>query len=131
MPPAPQAPVPQIPVPQAAIPEPRVGFALYRLGDRVKAFDLAHVEWLDLIETLIADDHGGGIVVPALEEAVDLAPHDEVAARNPSGPWPLIVLGKDGRRIGLIVDEVIDVVESLDPEIEIVEPDSVFAAGTD
>jgi hypothetical protein len=43
----------------------------------------------------------------------------------------LIVLGKDGRRIGLIVDEVIDVVESLDPEIEIVEPDSVFAAGTD
>ncbi|MBL6928251.1 MAG: Hpt domain-containing protein [Rhodospirillales bacterium] len=121
------------PAPQAEPePEPKAGaaFALYRLGDTLKAIDLVHVEWLDLIESLVADESAGGIVVASLDEAVQLAPHDEVAARNPSGPWPLMVLGKEGRRIGLIVDEVIDIVETPGADVEIVVPDTLLAVSS-
>lgn len=135
----PQAPPPLAPAPAAAptaaaaapTAAPAASFALYRLGDGLKAIDLAHVEWLDLIETLVADDHGGGhgggIVVASHEEAVNLAPHGDVASRNPSGPWPLIVLGMNGQRIGLIVDEVIDIVERLSPDTEVIDPGTFFA----
>ncbi|MBC8158639.1 MAG: hypothetical protein H8E94_04830, partial [Alphaproteobacteria bacterium] len=122
--PPPAPPPPPEPEPEAVA---GAGFTVFRLGDVCKAIDLVHVEWLDLSETLAMDDRGGGIVVASYDEAIQLAPHDEVTSRNPSGPWPLIVLGKDGRRMGLIVEEVLDVVEELEPDVELMEPDAIFA----
>ncbi|MBL6945798.1 MAG: hypothetical protein ISR47_04095, partial [Rhodospirillales bacterium] len=94
--------------------EPGGAFALFRLGAAFRAIDLVHVEWLDLIASLSSGGQPDEIAIQSKGWTVNLAPYDDAVSRNPSGPWPLIVLGKDHRRIGLIVDEIIDVVGGLE-----------------
>ena len=95
--------------------EPGTAFVLFRLGDAFRAIDLFHVEWLDLIASLSSGGRPGEVAIQSKGWTINLAPYDDAVSRNPSGPWPLIVLGDDERRIGLIVDEIMDVVGGIEP----------------
>jgi chemotaxis protein histidine kinase CheA len=95
-----------------AEPEPLPGkaFLLFRQDRTIRAVDAVHVEWLDVLDREPPKSEKGLGQIPFQGASLPLAGDDGAVARNPDGPWPMIVLSSAGNRIGLIVDEVMEVV---------------------
>jgi len=111
----------------AAGPGARRYYVIFRVGDGgPMALDVAHVAWLDLVEavTIAADGIGEATV---RGQAIPLYTADGEPVGILDGARPVIVLIDGERRIGLVVDEVIDV--AADPDaaagspVVLVEPD--------
>lgn len=95
-------------------------YVIFRVGDdRPMALDATHVAWLDLVEAVtIASDGIGEATVRG--EAVPLYTADGEPVGVLTEAKPVIVLIDGERRIGLVVDEVIDV--AADPAARVGSP---------
>lgn len=94
------------------VPAPRLGtaFLLFRVEDAVLAVDAADVEWLDLLDREPETWNEGAAEIPFQGASLRLVGDEGLMTRKPGGPWPMIVLSRDGNRIGFIVDEILNVV---------------------
>jgi len=110
-------PEPQPELPSQSEPQPvRRAFLIFRAGGGFKAIDLADVAWLDVCEAAAigADDDGEsaeallqGVMTRLI--AVDGSPPDAS-----DGARPVIVLAEGARRLGLVVDDIVDIFADLD-----------------
>lgn len=85
-------------------------FLLFRQDRALRALDLAHVGWLDLMEEPPVRDGNGKCWTIVQGEAVPLVGFDEVRERNANGPWPFIVITYRDRQVGVAADEIRDIV---------------------
>ncbi len=85
-------------------------FLLFRQDRVLRALDLAHVGWLDLLEESPVRDGNGKCWTVVQGEAIPLVGFDEVRERNPKGPWPLIVIMHRDRQVGVAADEIHEIV---------------------
>ncbi|MCG8509616.1 MAG: hypothetical protein MI741_10365 [Rhodospirillales bacterium] len=101
------------PVPEPAADresQPGAVFLLFRREGSLYAIDSFYVEWLDLVDRAPGQWTGGTAEIPYQGAELRLVGGEDLMARKPEGPWPLIVLTRDGERAGLIVDEIMNVV---------------------
>lgn len=89
-------------------------FLLFRQGHVLRALDLAHVVWLDLLEQAPQRNADGELEVRVQGTDIALAGYDEVHERNPQGPWPFVVVETGGKWVGVFVDEIRQVVDDPD-----------------
>ena len=85
-------------------------FLLFRQDRVLRALDLAHVGWLDLMEKPPVRDGNGKCWTVVQGEAVPVVGFDAVCDRNPNGPWPFIVITRQDRQVGVAADEIRDIV---------------------
>lgn len=89
-------------------------FLLFRQDRTLQALDVAHVAWLDLLEQQPEPDESGTPRTHIGNADIPLAGTDDFFDRKPEGPWPLVVVELDGRRIGVLADEIHEIIG--DPE---------------
>ncbi|MFD1333541.1 chemotaxis protein CheW, partial [Methylopila musalis] len=90
----------------------RMSLLLFRAGSTApKAVPLALVTRLEVIEAETVEFTGGRMLVQYRGGLMPLVPAGEGATLKPSGPQPLLVFSNEGRSVGLVVDEIVDIVE--------------------
>jgi chemotaxis protein histidine kinase CheA len=90
-------------------------FLLFRQGSTLQALDLAHIAWLDLLDQPPETDEFGTPRTRVGEMEVALAGLDGVFDRRPQGPWPVVVVEHKGRLVGVLADEIHEIVG--DPDV--------------
>lgn len=101
---------------EAAAPAPVL---LFRAGSgNRRAVPLAPVARLEEIDTGAIEDVGGALVMQYRGRLMPMLAVEDGFRRAPSGRQPVIVFADGARRMGLMVDEIVDIVEDrLDIEL--------------
>ncbi|GLK78593.1 hybrid sensor histidine kinase/response regulator [Methylopila turkensis] len=89
-----------------------VPLLLFRAGSAApKAVPLALVTRLEMIEVDTIEATGGRMLVQYRGGLMPLVPAGEGVALKSAGAQPLLVFSDEGRSVGLVVDEIIDIVD--------------------
>ena len=99
--------------------EDRVALLIFRAGDtEPKAVPLALIERLEEIPVEDIEFADGAMVVQYRGRLMPLVKLDENCAMGDAGRQPVLVLSDDERSMGLVVDDIVDIVEErLDVEL--------------
>ena len=92
--------------------EERTALLLFRAGDSAqKAVPLALVARLEEIDVKQVEHSSGGPVVQYRGKLMPLVPLDPAYAIRSAGRQPILVFSEHDRSMGLVVDEIVDIIE--------------------